>query len=111
EVTLRGVCITHFHDRRWLAAWMRVASTDQIGINKAASALAFDQEVLPAASLLSFNTQGRWLHRVRVRGVVTCMGVNHSIFMQDGSTPVEIVPVMPESVTAGDEIDVVGFVR
>lgn len=111
EVTLRGVCITHFHDRRWLAAWMRVASTDQIGIEKPATARAFEQEVQQAASLLSFNPQGRWLHRVRVRGVVTCLGVNHSIFLQDGSTPVEIVPVVPESVSVGDELDVVGFVR
>lgn len=111
EVTLRGVCITHFHDRRWLAAWMRVASTDQIVIEKPATARAFDQELQRAASLLSFNTQGRWLHRVRVRGVVTAVSVNHSIFLQDGSTPVEVVPVVPETVDVGDDIDVVGFVR
>jgi signal transduction histidine kinase len=111
EVTLRGVCITHFHDRRWLAAWMRVAASDQIQIHKPATARLFEQELQKAASLLSFNPQGRWLHRVRVRGVVTCVGVNHSIFLQDESTPVEIVPVVPESVAVGDELDVVGFVR
>jgi signal transduction histidine kinase len=111
EVRLRGVCITHFHDRRWLAAWMRVASADQIAIQKPAPARDFEQEVQGAVSLLRFNPQGHLLHRVRVRGVVTCVGINHSIFLQDGSTPVEIVPVVPESVDVGDELDVVGFVR
>jgi signal transduction histidine kinase len=111
QVTLRGVCITHFHDRRWLSAWMRVASVDQIEIQNPAPARVFEQETQQAATLLSFNPQGHWLHRVRVRGVVTCVGVNHSIFLQDGSAPVEIVPVVPEAVSVGDELDVVGFVR
>jgi signal transduction histidine kinase len=111
EVTLRGVCITHFHDRRWLAAWMRLASADQIGIQVPPKARAFEQEIQSAASLLSFNPQGSWLHRVRVRGVVTCVGLDHAIFLQDGSTAVEVVPVVPEAVTVGDELDVVGFVR
>jgi hypothetical protein len=71
EVTLRGVCITHFHDRRWLAAWMRLAGADQIEIEKPPTAHTFEQELQKAAALLSFNPQGRWLHRVRVRGVVT----------------------------------------
>jgi signal transduction histidine kinase len=111
EVTLRGVCVTHFHDRRWLAAWMRLASVDQIRIQQVPPVRAFEQEIQRGSSLLSFKPEGRGVHRVRVRGIVTCVGLDHSIFVQDGSTPVEVVPVVPESVSVGDALDVVGFVR
>jgi signal transduction histidine kinase len=111
EVRVRGVCTTEFSQGLGYGVWLHLNSAQQITVEKPAVLAAFEQEIRPASSLLRLNPEGAWSHRVRTRGVVTCVRAREMIFVQDTTGPVQVFTSSAPGLVPGDEVEAVGFVR
>ena len=71
EVTLRGVCVTHFNRmRQFLEAAIQVNKMGDIFVRKPAPEEPFAAPVRPINRLLQFAPREEAGHRIKVRGVV-----------------------------------------
>ena len=109
-VQVQGVCVTVPNAKQQLiGVQLLVPSTNQITIMKAAAADPFAISVNPIQELMRFRAQGLEESRVRVRGVVTLMRSNRSLFIQEGTNGLCVELQEPQARAVGDLVDVVGF--
>ncbi len=113
RIRIRGVCHPIWNDKKQLTGFsLLTPGTNQITVLEAAPADPFSIPASPIAELMLYNpesaTSGTRIHRVKIKGVATAGG-DSKFFVQDASSGAKVELAWPSSVTAGDEVDVVGF--
>jgi signal transduction histidine kinase len=106
-VRVNGVCFGRFNENRQLRApWLGVTSLDDIHVEKLAPT---DLVEVPIAQLLLFNSQAVYGERVKVRGVVTLLQNNESLFIRENSLGLHVKTSQATPVKPGDIVEVTGF--
>ena len=106
-VRVHGVCYIRFNEnRQLLAPWLGVTSLDDIHVEKPAPT---DLVEVHIAQLLQFNSQAVSGERVKVRGVVTLLQKNESLFIQEKHLGLHVKTLQATPVKPGDIVEVTGF--
>ncbi len=110
-VRVRGVCLARTLNRQFMAPYVAVASPDGYEVLASPPAVAFEQELVTADSLLAFRSTGLPLHRVRVRGTVHYADRSGSVFIRDdtGALRLEVVGASFGDFKVGDLVEAIGF--
>jgi signal transduction histidine kinase len=110
EVQLQGVVCTYFN-RRSEAVGVRLQLNDEADITVLDPPLA-DPFAAPPVSirdLLIFSPHPPTLHRQCVRGTVTFSQPGKYFYIQDGDQAVRVTTREPDTLAAGDVVEVSGF--
>jgi signal transduction histidine kinase/DNA-binding response OmpR family regulator len=110
EVRIRGACGTRFNDKRqYLGLRLFAPGLEYVAIEKAAAEDPFSVETQTIGSLLTFSTQNRYAHRVRIKGVVTLHRFGKGIFVQDQTRGIYIETQQKGPISPGDLVEAIGF--
>jgi signal transduction histidine kinase len=110
EVRLRGICFSqHNTIRQFLNPLLLVPRGVEIAVEKPPPGDPFTIPVRPAASLLAFDRQQNFGHRVHLRGVVTHHRPGAFLWLRDGGRGVRVASTQSELLHPGDVVDVAGF--
>jgi signal transduction histidine kinase/CheY-like chemotaxis protein len=110
QVKVTGVCRTIFNNKRQRIGFeIQLASPGQLTVVRPAPQDPFSAMLAPIRDLLTFTPQGRFVHRMRVRGWVTLQRSSGSVYMTDGTGAVFLQRPMTPDLDPGDEIEAVGF--
>lgn len=111
ELEVCGCAMSAYNMRaEFRGVQMEVASPSDISVKKQPPASPFDLEPTPVADLMSFSPHPGDCHAKLVRGVVTFVCARKRFFyLQDGTHGLKVVVDVPEGLSAGVRIDVVGF--
>ena len=111
ELEVCGCAMSAYNMRsEFRGVQMEVASPSDISVKKQPPASPFDMEPTPVAELMSFSPHPGDCHAKLVRGVVTFVCARRRFFyLQDGTHGLKVVVDVPEGLSAGVRIDVVGF--
>jgi signal transduction histidine kinase len=115
RVRVRGVCRSILTRREQLAG-VEIDSPDVgfLTVLTPAPTRPFERSVQSVSSLLQFNPQQDWEHRVHVRGILTfARGRDGEFFVRDQTGGVFVTsstsPTTAGETTVGEEVDVIGF--
>ncbi len=107
RVRSRGVFGTIFNSRRQAIGYvLRIGKFSDIEVIEPATSVA-KMGVTPVASVMTYSTQSRYGHRVKVEGTVTLVEPG-LLYLQDASGGVE-VHGNSQSLQVGDVIDAIGY--
>jgi len=110
-VRVRGVCSTQFnHQRQLFAIRLLVARAVDFVIESPAPKEPFALKPRPVGSLLQFEPQGSYRHRIKVAGTVIGLVPGKTVYLQDGEQGVEVQTKGIEPLHLGDRVEAVGFV-
>ena len=111
ELEVCGCAMSAYNMRaEFRGVQMEVAAPSDISVKKPPHASPFDLEPTPVAELMSFSPRPGDCHAKLVRGVVTFVCArNRFFYLQDGTHGLKVVVDVPEGLSAGVRIDVVGF--
>jgi signal transduction histidine kinase/CheY-like chemotaxis protein len=110
SVMVRGVYSTLFNERRQLVGIQILApGAEFIVLDRPARADPFAISESPMESLLRFRVHAEPEHRVLVSGVVTVVRPGHGFYIQAGATGIWAGSAATAEVSAGDQVQVVGF--
>jgi signal transduction histidine kinase/CheY-like chemotaxis protein len=107
RLAVEGACATRLNERHQLVGIrVYVPSFQSVTVmNRSEGRLAGPPE--PISALMRYSTQdGRFR---RVRGVVTLLQADGTIFLQDSAAGVKAMPDSPADVRPGDVVEVTGF--
>ncbi len=108
KVRMRGVFSVVFNSRRQLVGYqMIVAAPSDIKVIEPAAPNPFDMKPIPIQSLLTYSTDSKLGHRVRVEGAVTLVEPSF-LFLQDASGGVELRGDA-QSIQIGDHVEALGY--
>jgi hypothetical protein len=108
KVRMRGVFSVVFNSRRQLVGYqMIVAAPSDIKVIEPAAPNPFDMKPIPIQSLLTYSTDSKLGHRVRVEGAVTLVEPSF-LFLQDASGGVELRGDT-QSIQIGDHVEALGY--
>lgn len=109
RVRIEGLAAGTINNRRqlvkpsvWLQDWSDITVLEP----------AISEEEVPVisgANLLAFDVTGQGGHRVRVAGTVVAAFPDGAVFMRDGSTAIGLRLCSPAPLSAGDQVEVIGF--
>lgn len=99
----------HNVSRQFVRAVLFVPEGVPIAIRTAAPADPFAAPVRPVGSLLRFERQGRYGHRVHVRGQVLHQLPGRGLWIRDGDRGLRVAALQPERLAVGDTVEVLGF--
>ena len=109
-VRVRGVCETLFNRQRQLFHVRIVApSSDDIVIEKPAPGDPFSLPAQTIDSLLQFNPQGTFGHRVKVVGTVVYRQPDSALYIQDEKEGLYVRTQEQGNLLVGDRVEVLGF--
>ena len=109
-VRVRGVCSTQFnHQRQLFAIRLMVPQPDDLVIEISAPKNPFAITARPIGSLLQFDPQESYGHRVKVAGTVIYYEPGKQIFLQSGDQGVEVETKVREPLQLGDRVEALGF--
>ena len=110
EVTLRGVCFNqHNANRQLVSPMLHVPVGSPIFVSATSPADPYSLPLTPVATLMQFEPQGNYGHRVHVRGVVTFHRAGQFLWLRENGRGLKIQTKQADTVRAGDEVDVLGF--
>ena len=111
EVKVRGLCFNlHNNKRQFVRAFVQVPRGTALEVVKAPPSRPFSVPLLPVASLMQFHQVFSELgHRMHVRGVVLHHQPGVCLWLRDGGSSLRIASTQMDPLSAGDEVDVVGF--
>jgi signal transduction histidine kinase len=110
EVQLEGICFSqHNTSRQFLNPLLLVPHGVKLVVEKPPQSDPFRLPVQPAASLLEFDRQANFGHRVHLRGVVTHHRPGEALWLRDGDRGLRVQSTQGEALAVGDEVDVAGF--
>lgn len=108
-VTLRGVCGAIFSPRNQLiGVALYVPSLDFITVRERIASDQFARQAMAIANLLRFGFRTDARRRVKVQGVVTASFPNKGFYVADATGSV-FVDSDGTSITAGDQVEALGF--
>ncbi|AXC16184.1 GGDEF/response regulator receiver domain protein (plasmid) [Acidisarcina polymorpha] len=106
-VSIRGVCTSHFNEKRqFIGAELYVSDGRGITVVQPAAADPFALSAIPVRNVLQF---GQGQHRVKIEGIATHQIPGHALYLQDGSDGVRIQTSSKELVESGNRVEAVGF--
>ncbi len=110
-VRVRGVCSTQFnHQRQLFAIRLMVPQPDDLAIEIPAPAEPFAIATRSIGSLLQFDPQEPYGHRVKVAGTVIYYEPGKLVFLQAGEQGMEVQTKTLEPLQLGDRVAALGFV-
>jgi signal transduction histidine kinase len=110
EVRVRGICFSqHNTSRQFLNPLLEVPRDVELTIEKPPPGDPFAGPAKPVASLLEFDRQGNFGHRVHVRGVVMHHRQGDLLWLRDGQRGLRVESAQNLPLNVGDEVDVAGF--
>ncbi len=110
-VRVRGVCSTQFnHQRQLFAIRLMVPRPDDLVVVSPAAQEPFAIAGRTIGSLLRFEPQETYGHRVKVAGNVIYYEPGRLMFLQEGEQGVEVQTRGREPLQAGDRVEALGFV-
>jgi signal transduction histidine kinase len=110
EVRVRGICFSqHNTSRQFLNPLLEVPRDVELTIEKPPPADPFAGPAKPVASLLEFDRQSNFGHRVHVRGVVTHHRLGDLLWLRDGHRGLRVESAQNLPLNIGDEVEVAGF--
>ena len=110
-VRVRGVCSTQFnHQRQLFAIRLMVPQPDDLAIEIPAPAEPFAIATRSIGSLLQFDPQEPYGHRVKVAGTVIYYEPGKLVFLQAGEQGMEVQTKTLEPLQLGDRVEALGFV-
>ena len=108
-VRLRGVVGARFNAKRQIiGVQLFIPTTSEIIVESPALADAFQLPLTPISGLLNFAGVNRAGRLVRIRGVAIAAR-EHTLYLRDSDTSVEVHTAALETVTPGALVDAVGF--
>jgi hypothetical protein len=108
RVRLEGVCGTLYNERRQLIGIkLFVPGWKYITILKPGVANTADIPETRISSLLQYSPEER--HRVRVRGTLTLVDPNGTVFLEDSTAGLRVQAKLPGDIHPGDEVEAVGL--
>lgn len=110
EVRLRGICFSqHNATRQFLNPLLLVPHGVELIVEKPPLPDPFSIPSRPVSSLMEFNRQANFGHRVHVRGVVTYHRRGEFLWLREGERGLRADSRQNELLQPGDEVDVLGF--
>ena len=110
EVTLRGVCFNqHNANRQLVSPMLHVPPGSTILVSTPAAAEPFEMPLTPVATLMQFEPQGNYGHRVHVRGVVIHHREGQFLWIRESGRGLKIQSLQAGILREGEEVDVLGF--
>ncbi|HEX4122644.1 MAG TPA: sensor histidine kinase [Verrucomicrobiae bacterium] len=110
EVRVRGICFSqHNTTRQFLNPLLLVPNGVEVVVEKRPQPDAFSIPARAVASLMEFNRQANFGHRVHVRGVVTYHRPGEFLWLRDHDRGLRAESRQAELLQPGDEVDVAGF--
>ena len=110
EVRIQAVCLYQFNEKRQaLNPVLQVPRGVAVQIEKLQPTDPYAAPLRSSVSLLQFAPKVPYGHRVHVRGIVTCFQPGSLIWIRDASSGLRIQTRQQDSLSAGDELDVLGF--
>ncbi len=107
KVRLRGVCSTHFNEKRqFVGVGLFVPQRRDMDVLEAADRHPFDAAAIPVSSIFQF---GERPHRVKVQGVVTLQIPGHLLVLQDGQDAIRIESSSAIVAKPGQRVEALGF--
>lgn len=108
---VRGVCASKFNRRRQLFdVRIMVPRAQDLVVEKPAPAEPFAIPTRPVGSLLQFNPNVSYGHRVKIAGTVTYFEAGRLLVLQAGDQGVEVQTRGAEPLNLGDQVEALGFV-
>ena len=109
-VRVRGVCSTRFnHQRQLFAIRLMVPQPEDLVIEVPAPADPFSIPTRPIGSLLQFDPQESYGHRVKVTGTVIYYEPGKRLYLEEGEQGVEVETQAHDPVQLGDRVEALGF--
>jgi len=110
ETRVRGVCYYLANQNRQLLSPMIAIPHDMpVQVEVPAPADPFSEPLRSLDSLMHFNLEGSYGHRVHVQGVVTRCQPGELIFIRDGNLGLRVQTIQPGDLQPGDVVEIVGF--
>jgi signal transduction histidine kinase len=110
EIRLRGVCLYQFTKARQVVnPVLSVPDQLPVSVLRAPPQDPFAVAVRPVDSLMQFNAEDLFIHRVRVRGVVTHAQPGEGFWIQEAGHGLQVLSRQAEALAVGDQMDVLGF--
>jgi signal transduction histidine kinase len=109
-VRVRGVCSTRFnHQRQLFAIRLMVPLPEDLVIEIPAPTDPFALTARPIGSLLQFDPQEPYGHRVKVTGTVIYYEPGKLLYLEEGEQGVEVQTKAIEPLQLGDRVEALGF--
>jgi len=109
-VRVRGVCSTRFnHQRQLFSIRLMVPQPEDLVIESAPSSEPFAIPTRPISSLLQFDPQKSYGHRVKVSGTVIYYEAGKLLYLQEGEEGVEVQTKAHDPLQLGDRVEALGF--
>lgn len=106
-IHVRGVCFSRFNTARQLRApWLGVSSMEDIHVDRLPANEPVSSSI---AELLRFRSAAVNGERVKVRGVVSLLQKEQSLFIQEGDIGLHVKTLQSTPVAPGDVVEVLGF--
>lgn len=110
-VRVRGVCSTRFnHQRQLFAIRLMVPQPEDLVIMIPAPTEPFAIPTRPIGSLLQFDPQESYGHRVKVTGTVIYYEPGRLLYLQEGEQGAEVQTKAQDRLQLGDRVEALGFV-
>jgi signal transduction histidine kinase len=110
EVRLRGICFSqHNASRQFLNPLLLVPCGVELTVEKPPPEDPFAEPVRPVASLLEFDRQSNFGHRVHLRGVVTHHRPGEFLWLRNWGRGLRVESAQTQALQVGDEVEVAGF--
>jgi signal transduction histidine kinase len=110
EVRMQAMCFSRHNPHRQLLSPLLVMHPGAVPVVERPSAFAsLEGEPRSVASLMQFERNAAFGHRVHVRGLVTHHRRGVSLWLRDGEHGLQVQSESNEILQPGDEVDVLGF--
>ena len=111
EVRVRGVCFYRFNKaRQALNPVLAVPQGESVIVRARGPEEPYAVPLRPIASLMQFDPQDPYNHRVRVRGVVAYADARQGCWIQGAGKGLRVRTSLSERLEVGAEVDILGFV-
>jgi signal transduction histidine kinase len=109
-VRVCGVCSTRFnHQRQLFSIRLMVPQPENLVVEIPAPTDPFSTATRPIASLLQFDPQEPFGHRVKVTGTVIFYEPGKRLYLEEGEQGVEVQTKMRVPLQVGDRVEALGF--
>jgi signal transduction histidine kinase len=110
EVRLRGICFYQFNKARQVVnPVLQIPVHQPVLVTRPAPAEPFAVAQRSISSLMQFNAEDLFIHRVRVSGVVTHAVLGEGFWIHSGEQGLRVHSFQQEPLAVGDRVDVLGF--
>lgn len=113
RVRVRGTAATHYNAalRHLTSVAVYVPRIEDFSVIASEGGDPFAQPAIPLNGVAQYRRVGEAGRRMHVRGTVTLLRAGESVFIQDDTGGLRILTEQTESVSAGSEVEAVGFLE